>query len=104
MMLTDLLLRDAPPAARRAFNALAEEPETVAAALAPRLRALAGAAGTPALEFLTPLGALLRVAARGGEMARGGRFFDAEGRRVAGGGARYQENGVREQLPESEGG
>ena len=40
MVLTDLLLRDAAPAARRFFNALAEEPETVAAALVPRVRAV----------------------------------------------------------------
>jgi chlorophyll(ide) b reductase len=101
MMLTDLLLRDAPPSARRAFNALAEEPETVAAALAPRLRSLDGTSGG-SLEFLTPPGALLRVAARGREMVAGGRFFDAEGRRVAaaGGAERYRSNGVRVQVPE----
>lgn len=37
MLLTDLLLKDSTPAARRFFNALAEEPETVAAALAPQV-------------------------------------------------------------------
>ena len=40
MVLTDLLLRDASPAARRFFNTLAEEPETVAATLVPRMRAV----------------------------------------------------------------
>ena len=40
MVLTDLLLRDASPVARRFFNTLAEEPETVAAALVPRMRAV----------------------------------------------------------------
>lgn len=39
LVLTDLLLRDSTPVARRFFNALAEEPATVAAALAPRIRA-----------------------------------------------------------------
>ena len=38
MVLTDLLLKGASPVARRIFNALAEEPETVAAALAPKVR------------------------------------------------------------------
>ena len=39
MLLTDLLLKDSTPAARRFFNALAEEPETVAAALVPQVGA-----------------------------------------------------------------
>ena len=38
LVLTGLLLDGASPAARRFFNALAEEPETVAAALVPRMR------------------------------------------------------------------
>jgi hypothetical protein len=38
MVLTDLLLQGAPPAARRFFNVLAEEPDTVAAALVPQIR------------------------------------------------------------------
>lgn len=40
MVLTDLLLKDASPVARRFFNALAEEPETVAEALVPQIRAM----------------------------------------------------------------
>ena len=40
MVLTDLLLEGASPVARRFFNALAEEPETVAAALVPEIRAV----------------------------------------------------------------
>lgn len=40
MVLTDLLLKDASPIARRFFNALAEEPETVAEALVPQIRAM----------------------------------------------------------------
>lgn len=40
MVLTDLLLKDASPIAKRFFNALAEEPETVAAALVPQIRAV----------------------------------------------------------------
>lgn len=36
MLLTDLLLKDSTPATRRFFNALAEEPETVAAVLVPQ--------------------------------------------------------------------
>jgi hypothetical protein len=40
MVLTDLLLQGAPPTARRFFNALAEEPDTVAAVLVPRIRGI----------------------------------------------------------------
>ena len=40
MVLTDLLLEDASPVARRFFNALAEESETVAAALVPAIKAV----------------------------------------------------------------
>jgi chlorophyll(ide) b reductase len=40
LVLTDLLLKDSTPAARRFFNTLAEEPQTVAAALVPRIRAV----------------------------------------------------------------
>ncbi len=40
MVLTDLLLKDASIVAKRFFNALAEEPETVAAALVPQMRAV----------------------------------------------------------------
>lgn len=40
MVLTDLLLKGASPVAKRFFNALAEEPETVAAALVPRIIAV----------------------------------------------------------------
>ena len=40
MVLTDLLLEGASPVARRFFNALAEEPDTVAAALVPEIRAV----------------------------------------------------------------
>jgi chlorophyll(ide) b reductase len=39
MVLTDLLLHGSSPLARRIFNALAEEPRTVAQALAPQVRA-----------------------------------------------------------------
>lgn len=52
MLLTDLLLKDSTPVTRRLFNALAEEPETVAAVLVPRLRAVRGT-GT-SIEYLNP--------------------------------------------------
>jgi hypothetical protein len=45
MVLTDLLLRDANPVARRFFNTLAEEPETVAVAIVPQIRAVQVSAG-----------------------------------------------------------
>ena len=51
MVLTDLLLKDASPVAKRFFNALAEEPETVAAALVPQMRAVQVCATHPLLSF-----------------------------------------------------
>lgn len=79
MMLTDLLLDGSPPAVRAlVFNALCEQPETVAAFLAPRVRS-AVARGLDATypKFLTPLSAAARFASL---PVRGrGRFFDAEG-------------------------
>lgn len=39
MVLTDLLLMDASPVGRRFINVLADEPETVAAAVVPQIRA-----------------------------------------------------------------
>lgn len=97
MVLTDLLLGSAPsPAARRAFNALAEEPETVAAALVPRIRAMRGTRGS--IDFLTPTDAALRMLTRLPEVVGDGRFFDRHGRRVQLAGQRYRENGVRIQL------
>jgi chlorophyll(ide) b reductase len=59
MVLTDLLLKDSSPGARRAFNALAEEPETVAAELVPRIRAVRGTGG--GLDYMSPADALLRI-------------------------------------------
>jgi chlorophyll(ide) b reductase len=38
MVLTDLLLEGASPATRKLMNALAEEPDVVAADLVPRIR------------------------------------------------------------------
>jgi chlorophyll(ide) b reductase len=85
MMLTDLLLAGAPPAVRAlVFNALCEQPETVAAFLAPRVRsAVARGLDDTYPRFLTPLSALLRFASlpvRGPGASGRGRFFDAEGR------------------------
>ena len=96
MLLTDLLLRDSTPAARRFFNTRAEEPETVAAALVPRVRGVRGT-GT-SIDYLTPADAVLRVLRGVPQIINGGRFFDKEGRRVLQPGQAYQENGVRIQI------
>ena len=52
LVLTSLLLEGASPAARRFFNALAEEPETVAAALVPRMRAVQVRLPVPCLSLV----------------------------------------------------
>lgn len=96
MVLTDLLLKDSTPAARRFFNALAEEPEAVAAALVPQLRTAQGCGGS--VDYMSPAGAFLRILRGLPQVVLGGRHFDARGERVAAPGQRYQPNGVREQF------
>lgn len=76
LVLTDLLLRDAGIRQRRLFNAVAERPQTVAAALVPKIRAVRGS-GTllryqPVLLMVAKM-----IAARFGY--RRGRFFADEG-------------------------
>ncbi|KAF6262287.1 NAD(P)-binding protein [Scenedesmus sp. NREL 46B-D3] len=82
MVLTDLLLRDANPVARRFFNTLAEEPETVAAAIVPQIRGVKGTGSS--IDYLNPASALARVLGGLPQIIYGGRFFDKEGNRVAG--------------------
>ncbi|CAK9216076.1 unnamed protein product [Sphagnum troendelagicum] len=93
MVLTDLLLKDSTVVARRFFNTLAEEPETVAASLAPRILAVQGT--RKSISYLSPASAFLKVALGFPQIIQGGRFFDKNGNRVEVSGNRYQENGVR---------
>ncbi|GMH33272.1 hypothetical protein BSKO_01106 [Bryopsis sp. KO-2023] len=95
MVLTDLLLKDANVIARRFFNALAEEPETVAAVLVPQIRSLAGT--NQGIDYLNPATALARVVGGLPQILFGGRFFDKDGERVVEGGGelRYKKNGVK---------
>eukprot|EP00899_Mesostigma_viride_P026008 jgi/Mesvir1/6592/Mv03887-RA.1 len=94
-VLTDLLLKDSTPVARRFFNTLAEEPETVAAALVPRIRDLPRGSNGTSIEYLTPLGAVSRVLGGVPQIIRGGRFFDQDGNRTASMGASYKTSGAR---------
>ncbi|KAK3238257.1 chlorophyll(ide) b reductase, variant 2 [Cymbomonas tetramitiformis] len=93
MVVTDLLLKGSTPVARRFFNVLAEEAETVAATLAPQVRQVSGTNGS--LEYLSLPDAFRRVVTGVPQIINGGRFFDKEGNRVPERGAKYQENGVR---------
>ncbi len=85
LVLTELLLANATERNKAAFNALAEQPETTAAALVPRIRAAHGRAVSrnharaPHLRYLTAHRAAARMATF--PLTRG-RFFDAEGRPV----------------------
>lgn len=99
MVLTDLLLKDSTPVARRFFNTLAEEPETVAAALAPRIRGVQGTGRS--IAYLSPPSAFLRVLGGVPQIVSGGRFFDKDGNRVEVEGCRYRSNGVRVQYESS---
>jgi NAD(P)-dependent dehydrogenase (short-subunit alcohol dehydrogenase family) len=78
LVLTDLLLKDAGIRERMLFNAIAETPETVAAALAPRIRAVSGSGGLLRYQPVMLMAARI-IAAKFGY--RKGRFFDDEGRR-----------------------
>lgn len=93
MVLTDLLLKDSTPVARRFFNTLAEEPETVAKDLVPRILATRGTGQS--IECLSPASAVFKVATGFPQIISGGRFFDKDGNRVRATGSRYQDNGVK---------
>lgn len=101
LALTKLLLGNgnANPISKRIFNALAEEPEVIAANLTPRILSVEEGS-THAVEFLTPMDAVMRVLA---ELPRvvsnaGGRHFDSTGRRVPSSDGSYDVDGVRK-LP-----
>jgi len=105
LALTKLLLGNgnANPISKRVFNALAEEPEVIAADITPRILSVEEGS-TNAVEFLTPIDAVSRVLA---ELPRvlanaGGRHFDSTGRRVPSGDGNlrgdYDVDGVRK-LP-----
>ena len=93
MVLTDLLLKDSTPVARKFFNVLAEEPETVAAALVPSILNIEGSGQS--IEYLSPLSAVTRLMSGFPQIFKGGRFFDERGDRVLMDGCKYQENGVK---------
>ncbi len=78
LVLTDLLIKDAGISERMLFNAVAETPETVAAALAPRIRNASGSGGLMRYQPVIFMVARI-IASKFGY--RKGRFFDDEGRR-----------------------
>ncbi|KAL3678632.1 hypothetical protein R1sor_021588 [Riccia sorocarpa] len=92
LVLTDLLLKDSTFVARRFFNTLAEEPDTAATVLAPRIRAVEGS--NQSIEVLSPASAMLKVLTGFPQIICGGRFFDKDGNRVVVPGKQYKENGV----------
>lgn len=77
MVLTDLLLSGSTLANKQAFNIICEQPETVARALVPRMRAVRGTG--KAVSYLTPPRIILAIAMA---WVRRGRWFDEEGRAV----------------------
>jgi chlorophyll(ide) b reductase len=86
MVLTDLLLHDATPEAKRIYNILAERPETVARWLVERARKVEGSGQY--IRFLTNPKAAWRFATA---WRRKNRFFDEEGEAVEVGGTRDKE-------------
>lgn len=106
MVLTDLLLSGnaSDKSSLRFFNFLAEEPETVASGLAPRIRAivLRDGGGSEYVKFLTLPRAFLQIA--GGFLfgIRANRYFDRDGKRVGNAQELFNENGVRKQYTVSD--
>ena len=78
LVLTDLLIKDAGIRERMLFNAVAETPETVAAALVPRIRTVSGSGGLLRYQPVILMVARILASKFG---YRKGRFFDDEGRR-----------------------
>lgn len=78
LVLTDLLLRDATPAQKRFFNAMAETPETVAEKMVPAIRNVSGNGGT--LRYQPVIFMLAKLAASMFGY-RKERFFDSQGGR-----------------------
>jgi NAD(P)-dependent dehydrogenase (short-subunit alcohol dehydrogenase family) len=76
LVLTDLLLRDSTPSQKRFFNAMAETPETVAAAMVPAIRNIRKRGGT--MRYQPVILMLARLAASFFGYRRY-RFFDPEG-------------------------
>lgn len=102
MVLTDLLLRgnSSDKSSLRFFNFLAEEPDTVAADLAPRVRnvVLQNGQSSEYIKFLTLPRAFAQIV--GGFLfgIRAHRYFDKDGKRVGNSAELYSENGVRKQY------
>uniref|UniRef100_A0A0G4I5J0 Ketoreductase (KR) domain-containing protein n=1 Tax=Chromera velia CCMP2878 TaxID=1169474 RepID=A0A0G4I5J0_9ALVE len=93
LVLTDLLLENASGPAKRIFNVLAEEPDTVARELVPQMRSLSRADGD--VVFLPPVCAVSRLLQNIPTLLSGdGRFFDSRGERVRTEGVRYSEWGA----------
>jgi len=102
LALTPLLLGNdnANPVSKKIFNALAEEPEVIARALAEGMCDVPEGSTTP-VEYLTPFDAVRRMVKELPNIATsaGGRHFDSKGERVRRSlDARYDADGV-ELLP-----
>uniref|UniRef100_A0A0G4HTZ8 Chlorophyll(Ide) b reductase n=1 Tax=Chromera velia CCMP2878 TaxID=1169474 RepID=A0A0G4HTZ8_9ALVE len=96
MVLTDLLVADSTPVTRKFFNAIAEEPEGVAADLVPRMRQVTGTGEY--IKFLTIPQALFKIFFNAPAILLGGKFFDSSGNRVKKFGEEYTPNGVKRQY------
>lgn len=99
MVLTDLLLAGnaTDMSSLKFFNFLAEEPETVAANLVPRIRevVMENKSGSKYVKFLTLPRAFAQIAAGVLFGYRANRYFDKDGNRVDRDEVEYDVNGVR---------
>lgn len=98
MVLTDLLLKgSAEPLARRVFNYLADEPETVADEIVPQIRSVVMSDTKKSyIQYLTIPKAAMRLVGGFVLGLRKNLFFDeTTGHRIHDGSSKYNENGVR---------
>ncbi|KAJ7513557.1 hypothetical protein O6H91_23G004200 [Diphasiastrum complanatum] len=77
MVLTDLLLSGSSLQNKKVFNFICEQPETVARALVPKMRAIKGTG--QAINYLTPPRLIIAIVTA---WLRRGRWFDEEGKAV----------------------
>ncbi|KAJ8905877.1 hypothetical protein NDN08_002381 [Rhodosorus marinus] len=94
MVLTDLLLSDSTVLFRRFFNLIAEEPDTVAENIVPRILEVSGT--NKKIRFLTVPGAFLKIVVNA--IFNRNKFFDDKGERIPGDDSEFDEQRVKKQY------
>mmetsp|Transcript_24271 Transcript_24271/g.95535 ORF Transcript_24271/g.95535 Transcript_24271/m.95535 type:complete len:95 (-) Transcript_24271:1119-1403(-) len=94
MVLTNLLLSDSTVLFRRFFNLIAEEPDTVAENVVPRILEVSGT--NKKIRFLTVPGAFLKIVVNA--IFNRNKFFDDKGERIPGEASEFDAQRVKKQY------